>query len=282
MIYNLKCLEYEDFYHFEFYDKPCIRSEKEDDNTITDVIEKSKIKIIEDLQRDLNKDHTLKVSMNRSKNNLYRIARSNRWDLFITVTFDRKKVDASDYEQVAKKITVWLNNLRKRGNPDLKYLIVPEFHSDGINYHFHGLLANCDSLVLVDSGHKDFTGSVIYNISNWKIGFSTATKIKDNARVVNYIGKYITKDLLNRVKYKKRYFASRNCYVADEILLNIQPDKVLDLLVQDPEYIKTLTIPEANQRIKYFEIKKELTESGSQNIIEFVKDIFCEKLNVKE
>ena len=204
MAYNVKVLNYRDSTHIEFYTKPILEDQKKDVDNITGVIPKDspkQIKIIEDLQMDLKKEHSMQTSVNRSKNNLYRIARSNDWDYFITITFDREQTDSSDYREVVKKITKWLNNMQQRGSAKMKYLIVPEFHKDGIHYHFHGLLANCDNLNLVDSGHIDKMGEKIYNISNWKYGFTTAVKIKDNGKVTSYIGKYITKDLLNKSKY---------------------------------------------------------------------------------
>lgn len=243
--------------HIEFFENPVRREDEKIENTITDVTERKKIQIIEDLQNDLKKEHSTQVSVNRSKYNLYRIARSNKWDWFITITFDRNRTDASDYDVVIKKLTTWLNNHRKRGSPDLKYLIVPEFHKDGINYHFHGLIANCDSFDLEYSGHNDKFGNEIYNINDWKIGYTTATRIKDNGRVTNYIGKYISKDLLNKLKYKKRYYCSRNVNIVEEEYLNIRPDEFYERFGVDFDYYKTKNIPDAGQRIKYIEINNK-------------------------
>ena len=84
--YNCKVLKYKDSTHVQFFSSPIKRTVNEDENTITDDIKK-KIPIIEDLQRDLAKkegtEHSLNVSVNRSKNNLYRIARSNEWDYLL-------------------------------------------------------------------------------------------------------------------------------------------------------------------------------------------------------
>lgn len=255
MEYNAKVLKYKDSTHITFYSSTIKRTVTEEENTKTDVI-KNKIPIIEDLQKDLLKDqndkHSLEVSVNRSKNNLYKIARSNEWEYFITFTFNPQKIDSTDYDLVSSIVSAWLNNLHKL-SPNLKYLFVPEFHKDGKKYHYHGLIANADSLILTDSGKVDFEGMPIYNIDNWEWGFTTASKIKDNARVTNYIGKYITKDLMNRLKYKKRYYASRNCYVADEEYIMIHPDEIYNIL-GDADYIKTIHIPQAAQTIKYIEI----------------------------
>ena len=213
MWYNTKIIEYDNRYHITHYVKPLFKSELSEDLQ-KDLDQFEKEALINDMEQpepdpDPEKEaHNLKVSLNRSKNNLFYIANSNKWDLFITITFDRNITDSSDYNEVSKKITTFLNNLRKRGSKDLKYLIVPELHKDGKHYHFHGLLSGADSLELKDSGHVDCYGETIYNILNWKIGFTTAQKIKDQDRVRNYIGKYITKDLMNKLKYKKSLFCN--------------------------------------------------------------------------
>ena len=259
MIYNVKVLNYRDSLHVEFYTKPIIQDEKKQSYKKTDVIEKGSIKqlkIIEDLQQDIRNMHSIESSVNRSKNNLYRIARSNEWQYFITITFDRQKTDASDYRIVVNRMTKWLNNLNRHSDKKLKYLIVPEFHKDGINYHFHGLLANCDGLELKDSGHVDKFGEKIYNIVNWNFGYTTAVRIRDNGKVTNYIGKYITKDLLNKTKYKRRYFASMSCDIVEEQYYNISESEFIEKFGVDYDYLKTKNIPKACQRVKYIEINK--------------------------
>ena len=137
-----------------------------------------------------------------------RKARSNVWEWFFTLTFNPSKVDSMDYDAVKKALSFWLNNARKRC-PEMKYLLVPELHKSG-RIHFHGLFANCASLGFVDSEHVTKDGQKIYNVGSYKLGFSTATRIVDNARCTKYISKYITKELCNITFGKKRYWASRN------------------------------------------------------------------------
>ena len=263
MIYNTKIIDYGDYLHIQWYDHHLIRSEVSEEMQ-AGINQAEKQEIINDLHAPEQKEddpekqeHSLKTSVNRSKNNLYRIARSNEWELFITITFDRKITDSSDYKIVSNKITSFLNNLRKRGSENLKYLIVPELHKDGKHYHFHGLLSGADSLILEDSGHKDRYGATIYNILNWKIGFTTAQKIKNQSAVRNYIGKYITKELMNKIKYKKRYFASKNCYVAPEEYYQFSIDEIYSMFGDRIAYAKTQTINGIN-RIKYLEVKKDI------------------------
>ena len=259
MNYNCKIIEYENSYHIEFYDVSIKRTEDSKHEILTDD------NSIDHIYTDKNNDrsvkqieHCLNVSKNRSKRNLYRIARSNTWDWFITLTFDQKKTDSSDYDLVVSKLKNYLQNKRKRGCPDLKYLIVPEFHKDGKHYHFHGLLSGVNDFEFKDSGHKDFLGETIYNITNWSknLGHTTATRIKDNARVTSYIGKYITKDMMNKLKYKRRYYASENCYVSPEEFYNIPYEDLMSGIAEHIDYISTITINGVN-RIKYIEVSKD-------------------------
>lgn len=259
--YNTKIIDYGDYLHVQYYDITIKRvdfpeeKQKEIDKSID-------YEIIEDTQAiEKKRKHSLKTSVNRSKNSLYHIARSNEWDLFITLTFDRELTDSSDYELCSKKVTNFLNNLRKK-SPQLKYLIVPELHKDGEHYHFHGLLAGADSLELEDSGKVDSFGNKIYNIKNWRdrsgrsLGFTFANKIRDQSAVRNYIGKYITKELMQKLKYKKRYYASTNVNLCKETYHMFSLDDIYSMFADQISYAKTVNINGIN-RIKYFEIKKE-------------------------
>ena len=148
------------------------------------------------------------VSRARSLNRVYHLARSNVWDWFFTLTFNPEKVDSFDYDSAKKALSVWLKH-RREECPDMVYLLVPELHKSG-RIHFHGLFSNCDNLEFVDSGHRTKKGQVIYNVGSYKLGWSTATRVDDNARVTKYLSKYITKDLCSSTFGKKRYWASRN------------------------------------------------------------------------
>lgn len=251
-IYNCKVTDYGDSMHIEYFHCPIKRTVKEKENTISSVIKKQ---IINDMKESKDSDKSTMFSVNRSKRNLYHIARSNKWDFFITLTFNREDTDASNYDEVSKKVRNWLNNIKKRTSPDFKYIVVPELHKDGINYHFHGLIANIGNLEIFDSGKIDKSGKVIYNLPEWKWGFSTATKIESNERVTNYLGKYITKDLMNRLKNKKRYYASQNIFLAPVYEENINRDDLYNYFEADK--IKSLkTIGTGFNRITYLEVDK--------------------------
>ncbi|MCM1047360.1 MAG: hypothetical protein NC433_02915 [Clostridiales bacterium] len=199
-------------------------------------------------------EHSKNVSLSRTKNSIYNIARSNTWQWFITLTFDQTKTDSSDYDVVVHRLHTFLKNLRTRKCPDMKYLIVPELHKDGIHYHFHGLLSDVGGLRFTFSGHFDEEDNPIYNLPDWKIGFTTATQIKDSQRVSSYITKYITKDSEIHLKNKKRYMCSKNVERAAAEYFIQDEEEYLGLYHENIAHAKNIKVPAAHQSINYYEL----------------------------
>lgn len=253
MEYNCRVYDYEAGQHVSIYRRTITR--KDGDELADDNKNANFTKAYQNENRtEEEEEHSRKVSLASTKNRLYNIARSNAWEWFITLTFDRETTDASDYEAVTKRLQKFLNNLQQRTCPELKYLIVPEFHADGTNYHFHGLLADCDGLRFRYSGHDTEYGYPIYNILNWKYGFTTATRVTDTRCVSSYITKYITKESQVFLKEKNRYYCSRNInrvqpdfhIVDEEDFLKVYGDRIT--------YAKSEKITVALQQINYYEL----------------------------
>lgn len=177
-------------------------------------------------------ERSLRVSRNRTIQSIYKYARQSNWEFFVTLTFSPNKTDRFDYQECNAKIKKWLNNQHNRFAPDLKYLFVPEQHKSGA-WHFHGLVANVGNMVFADSGHTDKTGQIIYNLSGWRFGFSTATAVTDTDRVSGYITKYITKDLCEVTRYANRFLRSRNLGepIEDEFLIEGDKSEFVEKLV---------------------------------------------------
>ena len=76
-------------------------------------------------------------NMSRAVNQVYDLARSNHFDWFITLTLSPDEVDRTNYDECAMVIRLFTKRLQRNGNT---WLIVPELHSDGKSYHFHGLV----------------------------------------------------------------------------------------------------------------------------------------------
>lgn len=156
------------------------------------------------------KDEQIKRSLYRSKRNISDLTICNNFDLFVTFTFNQRIVNRYDIDKLTKITSKWLNNQAKlKGRFD--WLVIPELHQDGA-LHFHALFKGYNG-ELKESGHKSKDGKrIIYNLPNFKYGFSTAEKIAgeqaDLDKVASYIKKYITKDMPRIGKGRKRYWHS--------------------------------------------------------------------------
>ena len=160
-----------------------------------------------------------KKYLKKVKTNIIDLAYNNKdfFDYFITLTFDsnNKKFfpNGYDHEVAIELLKKWIDN-QKHQNKNMTYILVPEFHKSG-NLHFHGLVGNVDTWVLIQAKNPNTgkeiikNGSRIYNLSNYNLGFTTISKIKNSEAVTNYISKYATKELIT-LKSKKRYWYSRN------------------------------------------------------------------------
>lgn len=265
MLYNIRKFHYVGGTQIRLYKRPVKTGEKKEVD-LCDTLEEEECTAVKlenrtEEQKKQDAERSLFSSMNRSKQMIYGIARSNEWDYFLTLTFDRHLVDSSNYKLVAEKARKWLNNIRSRTSPGMKYLIVPELHSDGLHWHLHGLLADCPELTLADSGHTSKSGLPIYNLQNWKYGFSTVTKVTHNHKVSAYISKYITKELADATKGRQRYWASNNVIrpmqLCEHDLVALSQEELLKIYAKDANHISERSTSDGYQRIIYIETDSE-------------------------
>ena len=150
-------------------------------------------------------------SMRRARAKVRRIALSNEFRYFVTLTLDPMKVDSCDGQAVVRKLNAWASNAVQRHG--LRYILVPERHKKG-GIHFHGFFN--DAFPAVDSGTVRVPwakkprrpkseaeraewlaagGRVVYNLPGWSLGFTTAMELYgDYPAAVAYVCKYIGKD----------------------------------------------------------------------------------------
>lgn len=158
----------------------------------------------------------IRRSIRRAKSRIHEICMANRFDMFVTLTLDKDKIDRYDPAVVVRKMGQWADNqVRRHG---LKYCLVPELHKDGA-VHFHGFLQWPDGGGFVDSGTIRLPGKknkkprrprtaaqreawladggqIVYNIPAWPYGFSTAIALYgDYGAAVGYVGKYVGKGM---------------------------------------------------------------------------------------
>lgn len=128
-------------------------------------------------------------SMRRARSKLRRLALSNEFDYFVTLTLDPEKIDRYDGAAVTKALGRWCDNMVRRHG--LRYILVPEQHKDGA-FHFHGFMAG-EGLQTVDSGVQ-WDGRPVLNLPQWGYGFTTAQRLYgEYSAAVGYCCKYIGK-----------------------------------------------------------------------------------------
>lgn len=162
--------------------------------------------------------------MKRAKDKVFDIVYQNDFKYFVTITFrESDKVDRYSPKDIIKSLKIWLSNQVQRKG--LKYILIPEYHPSSGAIHAHALVNDCFDLV--DSGRKIYHGKAwkikdlekfrvytsglktVYNIPEWKYGFSTAIALDGEvARVAYYMTKYVTKDL-NKI-FGKYFWSSKN------------------------------------------------------------------------
>lgn len=157
-----------------------------------------------------------KRSTRRAKNTVTDYALCNKFELFITLTFNQKLNDSFDYDYCKKLVSKWINNQR-RHSPQLRYILVAEKHKSGA-IHFHALFGNYNGILSPAINNKKNSkyfgkeiyknGKQIFNLDGWKYGFSTASYIKNTTAAARYIQKYLTKDFIEAFN-KKRFWVSR-------------------------------------------------------------------------
>lgn len=149
-------------------------------------------------------------SMRRARAKLRRLALSNSFTYFVTLTLDKDRIDRYDPAAIMKKVNVWLDNMVRRNG--LRYILVPERHRDGA-IHFHGFFAGAglearDSGTISLGGGKprrpaneaqraewlEAGGHIVYNLPQWGYGFTTALELYGTySQAVSYVTKYIGK-----------------------------------------------------------------------------------------
>lgn len=212
-----------------------------------------------DLERSLNE------SIRRSKVKLYDYALSNNWEWFFTLTLRKEKVDRYDYDACVNALKNFLDRIRRKC-PDLKYLFVPEQHEDGA-YHFHGLVSGCDNLDFKKTNIVR-NGKAVYNVLDYKLGFSEATKVQDTFKASGYICKYVTKTLCESLKNRKRYWASRNLHLPARTTMTVdfggQRDLMLDTLFHSASYYRECLAYDEDHKSWFFEFPADSKIDFSQ------------------
>lgn len=151
-------------------------------------------------------------SRRRSKQTIYDICRANTWDYFATFTF---KENRFDYEICKKKLQQFLNDFSKR-KTHIEYLAIPEQHENGA-WHFHMLIQGDIQKYLTQAWRSNR-----FQFKGFKHGINEVECVKDTQRVSMYITKYITKELQDTLKNKRRFLCSRGLKRGTESFVEVE------------------------------------------------------------
>lgn len=180
-----------------------------------------------DKKNKIEKDK-LEHSISRSKTIINEYALCNQWQYFVTITINKEKMDRYDVQAYRKKLSSFINHYNRDNNCKLKYLLIPELHSDGA-IHMHGLFSDVPEfdLELFTLEHNIpkklkkliLAGRVFYNWLPYaeKFGWVTFEKIQSNVAISFYILKYVTKKPAIEELGKHLYFCSHGLSKAQKI-----------------------------------------------------------------
>lgn len=154
-------------------------------------------------------ENKLGNSLSRTRSTIFELAMCNNWEWFVTLTLNPEKYDRTDLHQYRAKLSTWIRNYNRLHKTTIKYLLIPEVHSDKKSYHMHGLIMGLPEDHLHEFREEEklplkilmeiVRGHRIYSWPAYEkaFGYITVSKIKSMESVSKYITKYITKELYN-------------------------------------------------------------------------------------
>jgi hypothetical protein len=212
-------------------------------------------------------------SIYRAKSRVFEIAACNDFEFFGTCTISKEKYNRCDLEAIYKKLGKWLSN-RTRTHGGIKYLILPELHSDKKNWHFHGLFKfeniyknivpfeiKKDMPVRQKKKIEELKKQGFFNFPDYaeNFGFCSFGLIKDKGRAASYVTKYITKNIDNNKidLCKKLYYCStglnRSKKIASGNIADLPEALKNKECVFENEYCKILVLND-NQISEFFSL----------------------------
>lgn len=216
------------------------------------------------LQPDELRADSMYNSIQRSKTRLSDIVLCNDFDLFVTLTLncracrpkctnkpctcDRSTCQRYNLDYAIRTVKTWYNNMTKRYGTFPRVQVM-ELHKDG-GIHFHALFKDYPGELKFHKNDKD--GRPVYNLKNYRKGYSTAKRIYDLAGTSSYIRKYIMKGM-PVFPGKKRFWSSQN--LRRPII--IQDDRLAQAILTDRN--AEIWQPEPNEHNKQSNIRSITT-----------------------
>lgn len=203
-------------------------------------------------------EEKLSVNISRAKRKIYDYSMCNPWSFFFTGTLDAKKYDRTDLKKFHSDFTQFVRNQNTKYGCHIKFLVVPELHSDLQSWHFHGLLYGLPDSALHRFHIGDRMGKYIadkvsrgFPVFSWidyanKFGFCDLEPIKNTDAISLYITKYINKELAHSVSEvgAHLYYLSRGLNGASEVKKGcLMSDPFSFNFDFENDFCKILTLP---------------------------------------
>ena len=185
-------------------------------------------------------DKKLMDNIARARSAVREIGLCNLWEWFVTITIDPAQYDRHNLKKFHKDLAHWIRDYNRKHGTSIRYLFIPEQHEDGA-WHEHGLLMGLPLEHLTAFTLSDHLPYYILNklkkglpVYNWpayakKFGFVDIEPIRSRGAAVNYITKYITKDMNRSVSEvgAHLYYASQGLKRSQEVKRGIMSADIL-------------------------------------------------------
>ncbi|MGL4805029.1 MAG: rolling circle replication-associated protein [Bacteroidales bacterium] len=132
-----------------------------------------------------------------------------------------KKYERDNLSKFVEDLTQFIRDQRKKYGISINYLLIPELHADGRNWHMHGLFSD---LPIQDIEPHNVTKLLDQGYVNWssyekKFGYNSLGAIRDSVACTLYITKYISKAVKSTPVgvNKKLYYCSRGLKTAPKV-----------------------------------------------------------------
>lgn len=192
-------------------------------------------------------DEKTDESISRTRSAIFELAFCNPWECFFTGTLDPKKYDRTDLKKFQKDLSQWIRDYNKKYGLHIKYLLIPELHSDGKSWHMHGFIMglpieHLQQFKIGDKmgfklSQKVANGDLVYNWCPYmdKFGFCDLEPIRDAEAVSKYVTKYISKNLRNSVKElnANMYYCSQGLKRAEIVKVGIMSPNITPSFTND-------------------------------------------------
>lgn len=234
----------------------------------------------ENLEKALTMYENRIINMHKTKRHVMDLALNNKFTHFATFTFAPNPNEKNEFgledDYRLKEMQKFLRKLRDKYGK-FNYIVVPERHKNG-ELHFHALMDLPEGVQLVQ-GTNARTGKPmvrkgykVYNMPEWKHGWTDVEEIRSNNGVARYVTKYFTKDLaLSPVRCgKKKYWQSSGLKTPEVAYLTVED--VYNLMMQDELELNEPNYK--NPKVSIYDFKEEECRALVAMIHE-KKDINC-------